>query len=53
MAGPRLGCVMATDSAVPAPNPVQLRDARVVIGIPAIFEGAIWNSSLDDEIAGS
>ena len=43
---------MATDSAVPVPNPVQLRDAGVLIGILAILEGAIWSGSLDGEITG-
>lgn len=34
------------------PNPVQLCDAGVVIGILAILEGWIWSGSLDDEITG-
>jgi hypothetical protein len=38
---------MATDPAVPVPNPVQHRDAEVLIGILAILEGAIWGGSLD------
>jgi hypothetical protein len=38
---------MATDPAVPVPNPVQRRDAGVLIGILAILEGAIWAGSLD------
>jgi hypothetical protein len=33
---------MTTDPAAPVPNPVQHRDAGVVIGILAILEGAIW-----------
>jgi hypothetical protein len=38
---------MATDPAVPVPNPVQRRDAGVLIGILAILAGAIWAGSLD------
>jgi hypothetical protein len=43
---------MATDPAVLVPNPVQLSDARVLIGVLAILEGAIWGGSLDDKITG-
>lgn len=45
-------CVMATDPAVPVPNPVQLCDAEVLIGILAILEGAIWGGSLDEWTTG-
>jgi hypothetical protein len=38
---------MATDPAVPVPNPVQHCDAEVLIGILAILEGAILGGSLD------
>ena len=41
-------CGMATDPAVPAPNPVQHCDAGVLIGILAILEGAIWSGDLDE-----
>ena len=43
---------MATDAAVPAPNPVQHRDAEVLIGVLAILEGAIWSGDLDEWTAG-
>ena len=33
---------MATSPAAPVPNPVQHRDANVLIGILAILEGVIW-----------
>ena len=39
---------MATNSAAPVPNPVQHRDASVLIGILAILEGAIWAGQLDE-----
>ena len=39
---------MATDTAGPAPNPVQQGDARVLIGILAILEGAIWAGDLSE-----
>ena len=38
---------MATDPDIPVPNPVQDRDAEVLIGILAVLEGVIWNGSLD------
>jgi len=43
---------MATDSADPVPNPVQHRDAKVLIGILAILEGVIWGGSLDERTTG-
>jgi hypothetical protein len=43
---------MATDSAVPAPNPVQHCDAKVLIGVLAILEGAIWAGDLGEQITG-
>jgi hypothetical protein len=39
---------MATDPAVPVPNPVQHRDAGVLIGVLASLEGAIWSGDLDE-----
>jgi hypothetical protein len=39
---------MATSPAAPVPNPVQHRDANVLIGILAILEGAIWAGQLDE-----
>ena len=41
---------MAINPAVPVPNPVQHRDAEVLIGILAILEGWIWAGQLDEEI---
>jgi hypothetical protein len=38
---------MVTDSALPVLNPVQHRDAAVLIGILAVLEGVIWADSLD------
>jgi hypothetical protein len=43
---------MTTDPAASVPNPVQLRDAEVLIGILAILEGAIWAESFDEQTAG-
>jgi len=40
---------MATDPAVPAPNPVQQGDARALIGVLAILEGAIWAGDLSEQ----
>jgi len=40
---------MATDPAVPALNPVQQGDARVLIGVLAILEGAIWAGDLSGQ----
>src|ERR1700733_6706414 len=42
--------VMANDPAAPVPNPVQHRDANVLIGILAILEGLIWAGQLDEQI---
>ena len=39
---------MTIDPGIPVPNPVQHRDAEVLIGILAVLEGAIWNGSLDE-----
>ena len=39
---------MATNPAAPVPNPVQHRDANVLIGILAILEGVIWGGQLDE-----
>jgi len=39
---------MMTNPAAPVPNPVQHRDADVLIGILAILEGAIWTGQLDE-----
>ena len=39
--------VMATDPAVPVPNPVRRTDVEVLIGILAILEGALWGGSVD------
>jgi hypothetical protein len=39
---------MATNLAAPVPNPVQRRDAIVLIGILAILEGVIWGGQLDE-----
>ena len=43
---------MATNLAAPVPNPVQLRDANVLIGILAILEGVIWGGQLDGQTTG-
>ena len=43
---------MTTDPAASVPNPVQLRDAEVLIGILAILESAIWAESFDEQTAG-
>jgi hypothetical protein len=40
---------MATNLAAPVPNPVQHRDANVLIGILAILEGVIWGGQLDEQ----
>ena len=39
---------MANDPAAPVPNPVQHRDANVLVGILAILEGTIWAGQLDE-----
>lgn len=39
---------MASDAAVPVPNPVERRDAAVLIGILAILEEMIWSGQLDE-----
>jgi hypothetical protein len=44
--------VMTTDPAASVPNPVQHRDAAVLIGILAVLEGAIWAGSFDEWTAG-
>jgi hypothetical protein len=43
---------MATNPAAPVPNPVQHRDANVLIGILAILEGVIWAGQLDQWTTG-
>jgi hypothetical protein len=43
---------MTTDPAAPVPNPVQHRDAAVLIGILAVLEGAIWAGSSGGQTAG-
>ena len=43
---------MTTDPAAPVPNPVQHRDAAVLIGILALLEGEIWAGSFDEHTAG-
>ena len=40
---------MATDLAAPVANPVQHRDANVMIGILAILEGVISGGQLDEQ----
>jgi hypothetical protein len=40
---------MATDPAVPVPNPVQHCDATVLTGVLAILEGAIWAGDLNEQ----
>jgi hypothetical protein len=44
--------VMTTDPAASVPNPVQHRDAGVLIGILAVLEGAIWAGSFGEQTAG-
>jgi hypothetical protein len=44
-------CVMTSDPAFPVPNPVEQRDAEVLIGILAILEGVIWGGQLDEWVA--
>jgi hypothetical protein len=44
--------VMTTDPTASVPNPVQHRDAAVLIGILAILEGEIWADSFDGQTAG-
>ena len=44
--------VMTIDPAASVPNPVQHRDAEVLIGILAVLEGAIWAGSFDEQTAG-
>ena len=39
---------MANDPANAVPNPLQRRDAEVLIGIVAILDGVIWGDSLDE-----
>jgi len=39
---------MANDLANAAPNPLQRRDAEVLIGILAVLDGVIWGGSLDE-----
>jgi hypothetical protein len=41
--------VMAANPDAPVPNPVQQRDANVLIGILAILEGVIWAGQLDEQ----
>lgn len=43
---------MTDDPASSAPNPVQLRDAEVLIGILAVLDGVIWGGTLDEWTAG-
>jgi hypothetical protein len=43
---------MATSPAAPVPNPVQHRDANVLIGILAILEGVVWAGQLDEWTTG-
>ena len=42
---------MASDPAVPVPNPVRHCDASVLIGVLAILEGAIWAGDLNEQTA--
>jgi hypothetical protein len=44
---------MTTDPAASVPNPVQHRDAEVLIGILAVLEGAIWAGSFGEQTAGA
>jgi hypothetical protein len=39
---------MANDPASSVPNPVQRRDAEVLVGILAILDGVIWGGTLDE-----
>ena len=39
---------MANDPANAVPNPLERRDAEVLIGILAILDGVIWGGSLDE-----
>jgi hypothetical protein len=39
---------MANDPATAVPNPLQRRDAEVLIGIVAVLDGVIWGDSLDE-----
>jgi len=39
---------MANDPAISVPNPVQRRDAEVLIAILAVLDGAVWGGSLDE-----
>jgi hypothetical protein len=39
---------MANDPADAVPNPLQRRDAEVLIGIVAVLDGVIWGGSLDE-----
>ena len=43
--------VMTTHPAASVPNPVQHRDAAVLIGILAVLDGAIWAGSFDEQTA--
>ena len=43
---------MASNLAAPVPNPVQRRDANVLIGVLAILEGVIWGGQLDEQTTG-
>jgi len=39
---------MANDPPDAVPNPLQRRDAEVLIGILAVLDGEIWGGSLDE-----
>ena len=39
---------MANDLANAVPNPLQLRDTEVLIGILAVLDGVIWGGRLDE-----
>jgi hypothetical protein len=39
---------MANDLANAVPNPLQRRDAEVLIGILVVLDGVIWGGSLDE-----
>jgi len=39
---------MANDPPDAVPNPLQVRDAEVLIGILAVLDGVIWGASLDE-----
>jgi hypothetical protein len=39
---------MADDPAISVPNPVQRRDAEILIGVVAVLDGVIWDGSLDE-----